>query len=62
MATMITGECINCGACEPECPREAILEGDPYYVINADKCTECVEDGGSQCVPVCPVECIVTAA
>ncbi len=28
MATMITEECINCGACEPECPNEAISEGD----------------------------------
>ena len=27
MATMITEECINCGACEPECPNEAITEG-----------------------------------
>ena len=27
MATMITEECINCGACEPECPNNAIYEG-----------------------------------
>ena len=24
---MITDECINCGACEPECPNTAIYEG-----------------------------------
>lgn len=24
---MITDECINCGACEPECPNNAIYEG-----------------------------------
>lgn len=27
MSLMITDECINCGACEPECPNEAIYEG-----------------------------------
>lgn len=27
MAIMITDECINCGACEPECPNHAIYEG-----------------------------------
>ena len=26
MAIMITDECINCGACEPECPNTAIYE------------------------------------
>ena len=27
MAIIITSECINCGACEPECPNNAIYEG-----------------------------------
>ena len=27
MAIFITDECINCGACEPECPNTAIYEG-----------------------------------
>lgn len=27
MALLITDECINCGACEPECPNTAIYEG-----------------------------------
>ena len=27
MAIIITEECINCGACEPECPHNAIYEG-----------------------------------
>ena len=27
MAIIITDECINCGACEQECPNTAILEG-----------------------------------
>ena len=59
MAMTITDECINCNACVEECPREAIHEADPHYVIDAAKCTECEEEGGSQCVPVCPVDCIV---
>ena len=27
MSYIITTECINCGACEPECPNTAIYEG-----------------------------------
>jgi ferredoxin len=27
MAIHITSDCINCGACEPECPNNAIYEG-----------------------------------
>ncbi len=34
MATVITEECINCGACEPECPNGAISQGDDIYVID----------------------------
>jgi ferredoxin len=57
---MITDECINCGACEPECPNGAISEGDGIYVINPELCTECVgffEE--EQCQAVCPVDCCV---
>jgi ferredoxin len=58
MATFITEECINCGACEPECPNTAIyqgavewdgLDGQKHPALSAsifyivpDKCTECV--------------------
>ena len=28
MATIITEECINCGACLPECPVKAIYEDE----------------------------------
>jgi len=60
MAYKITEECINCGACEPECPNEAITAGDEYYEINPDKCTECVGHyDESQCAAVCPVEACV---
>lgn len=60
MALYITDECINCDVCEPECPNEAISEGAEIYVINANRCTECVGHFETpQCVEVCPVECIL---
>lgn len=60
MATHITDECINCGACEPECPNEAISEGDEIYVIDPKLCTECVGFHDYEaCNAVCPVECCV---
>ena len=31
MAIIITDECINCGACEPECPNTAIYEGGAQW-------------------------------
>ena len=34
MATMITNDCINCGACEPECPNNAISQGETIFVID----------------------------
>ncbi len=58
MATHITQDCINCGACVPECPNEAISEGDSIYVIDEDQCTECVGFNEKEaCQAVCPVEC-----
>ena len=33
MAIMITDECINCGACEPECPNNAIYEGGVEWAM-----------------------------
>lgn len=58
MATYITQDCINCGACEPECPNEAISEGDDIYVIDPELCTECVGFHDHEaCQAVCPVEC-----
>ena len=59
MALTITTECINCDVCEPECPNQAISMGETIYVIDPDKCTECVGHFDEpQCVQVCPVECI----
>src|SRR5436309_14203717 len=75
MATVITSECINCGACEPECPNTAIYGGgvawelngasspaiaqDIYYIVPS-KCTECVGFHDHEaCAAVCPVDCCV---
>ncbi len=61
MAFKITEECINCGACEPECPNQAITAGDEIYIIDPEKCTECVGHfDASQCAAVCPVDACVT--
>ena len=59
MAIIITDECINCGACEPECPNSAISQGEEIYEIDPDLCTECVGHYDEpQCQQVCPVDCI----
>src|SRR5208283_942524 len=75
MATIITSDCINCGACEPECPNTAIYAGgvpwelngatspaiaqDIYYIVPS-KCTECVGFYDHEaCAAVCPVDCCV---
>lgn len=59
MALKITDECINCDVCEPECPNDAIYEGEVIYEIEPSKCTECVGHFDEpQCVVVCPVDCI----
>jgi ferredoxin len=75
MATTITNECINCGACEPECPNSAIYAGavpweldgasgpaiaqDIYYIVPS-KCTECVGFYDHEaCAAVCPVDCCI---
>jgi ferredoxin len=60
MSTMITVECINCGACEPECPNEAISQGQDIFVIDAELCTECVGFHEQEaCAAVCPVDCCI---
>ena len=59
MALKITDECINCDVCEPECPNQAISQGEDYYVIDPNRCTECVGHFDEpQCQQVCPVDCI----
>ena len=60
MALFISDECIACDACREECPNEAIEENEPIYLIDPDRCTECVGyyDEPS-CIAVCPVDCII---
>src|SRR3984893_4630242 len=75
MATIITSDSINCGACEPECPNTAIYAGgvawelngqsnpaitqDIYYIVPS-KCTECVGFHDHEaCAAVCPVDCCI---
>lgn len=57
MAHKITDACIACDSCKPECPENAISEGDPIYVIDPAKCTDC-----GTCVAVCPTEAILAPA
>jgi len=60
MATMITDDCIVCGACEDECPTSAISLGEPVFIIDPERCTECVGYNETQkCADVCPVDCCV---
>ena len=60
MSLTITDECINCDVCEPECPNGAITQGEEIYQIEPALCTECVGHfETSQCVDVCPVDCII---
>jgi ferredoxin len=49
MTYKITDECIMCGACEAECPENAITEGESMYVIDPAKCKDC-----GSCADVCP--------
>jgi len=56
MAHKISSECVSCGSCESQCPVNAISQGDPIYVIDADVCIDC-----GACVSVCPVSAISQA-
>jgi ferredoxin len=57
MAYEIIESCINCWACEPLCPSQAIHEAHPHFLIDAKECTECEGDyADAQCVSICPIE------
>ena len=56
MAYVISDDCVMCGACQAQCPADAISEGEGKYVINADACIDC---GG--CAAQCPAEAIAQA-
>jgi ferredoxin len=77
MALKITDECINCGACQPECPNTAIYAAGEDYELNdktmpslspdfsyivPEKCTECAGVHDSPaCASVCPTDACVKA-
>lgn len=50
---IIADACINCGACEPECPVGAIAEDGGVRVIDADNCIDC-----GACAGACPTDAI----
>lgn len=54
MAFKITDQCVNCGACEGDCPVGAIAEANDKRVIDAEKCISC-----GSCAASCPAEAIV---
>ncbi|MGI5172303.1 4Fe-4S binding protein [Treponema sp. OMZ 840] len=54
MAYKITDACVNCGACEGECPVNAISEAEAARVIAASTCIDC-----GSCASVCPTEAIL---
>jgi ferredoxin len=57
MAFEIVETCVNCYACEPLCPNQAIHAASPHFLIDADKCTECIGDYmDAQCASICPIE------
>jgi ferredoxin len=59
VSVIITRQCITCGACEWECPNEAIAPGSVRPVVDENVCTECYGFfGESQCIVVCPASAI----
>lgn len=61
VAYTITDECNLCDKCVDPCPNDAITEGDDIYIIDPNKCTECVGHFDTpQCADVCPVDSCIT--
>ncbi|PIW47296.1 MAG: ferredoxin [Zetaproteobacteria bacterium CG12_big_fil_rev_8_21_14_0_65_54_13] len=57
MSLSIIESCVNCWACLPVCPSNAIYEASPHFLIDAAKCTECEGDHATpQCASICPIE------
>ena len=60
MAFQIIEGCVNCWACAPLCPSQAIYEARPHFRVDAQKCTECEGDfADPQCASICPVEGVI---
>ncbi len=59
MTLKIDKNCVGCDMCLPVCPNDAIHEQKSMYIINQDKCTECIGFYNKpQCIEVCPINCI----
>ena len=59
MALRINEICANCGPCADVCPNHAIVPGDGQFVIDPERCTECVGHFDEpQCVDSCPVDSV----
>jgi ferredoxin len=57
MALEIVESCVNCWACAPLCPSKAIFFAKPHFLIDPDRCSECLGDFASpQCATICPIE------
>ena len=54
MAYTILPTCTACGLCLPACPIDAVISGDPIYLIDQELCCD-FED----CLVVCPVDAII---
>ena len=60
MALEIIESCVNCWACQPLCPSDAIYEAQPHFLVDAKRCTECDgEYADPQCASICPIECAI---
>jgi len=60
VSLLITEKCIVCDLCLTVCPNDAISAGEEVFLIDPERCTECVgHHPKSQCVKVCPVKAIV---
>jgi ferredoxin len=57
MALKIINTCVNCYACQPLCPSEAIYKAEAHFLIHPKKCTECHDAfADPQCATICPIE------
>ena len=53
MAYKISDECIQCGACAPQCPVNCIFDDGKKHCIKPEECIDC-----GVCASVCPVDAI----
>jgi len=60
MALQIVPLCVNCWACVDVCPNRAIHADTPHFLVDDQKCSECLGDHAEpQCAAICPIECAI---